>query len=77
MSNYSIVDGVSNFDIQASLNEQDCLMDFEEDWDDPFVDNDFEPADDDEYSNAPCDTYGPAACSSSCSNYAKCMGWVK
>ena len=29
------------------------------------------------HSNAPCDTYGPAACSSSCSNYPKCMGWVR
>lgn len=29
-----------------------------------------------DFENAPCDTYGPAACSSSCSNYARCMGWI-
>lgn len=77
MSNYSIIDGVSNFDVEATINKYDCLAEFDDDWDDPFVDDDFEPIDEDEYSNAPCDTYGPAACSSSCSNYAKCMGWTK
>lgn len=77
MCNYTIIDGISNLDIQASLNEEECWMEFEEDWDDPFVDDEFEPTEDDwddgYYSNCHCDTYGVCG-GVNCPNYFKCNG---
>jgi len=42
-----------------------------------YIDEELYEEVDDDYENImPCDIYGPWACSISCSNYAKCMGWA-
>ena len=65
------ISNMSDTDIYAKYPTAPLNDKYADGWDE--IDDDA----DDAYSNAPCDTYGPAACSSSCGNYAKCMGWVK